>query len=499
MISNYVRIAGTAAVCVLLGWLIIRLFGDGFYALSVFIAIAVFFIVQVSVSKNLIHWRWLAPGLVMAMLFTIYPIFYTVYLSFTNMSGGNLLTRSQAVNLISQERYSPEGEIPWSMSVYRKGRDYLLLLNRGNEFSTVKPGSPVEPVNIYGGVPPQNIDGYTLMNRAMVLQNLQTMGEIEFGLFPQTIKIISANEAAVRIPTYTYNERTGFFTDNRDAEIYKPVRGTFISESGNTLAHGFMVNIGWDNYTRFLGNQGYIRPIFGILVWNISFSLFSVLIAFALGLMIALFFDDLKYRKIIRTLLIIPYPIPVLVSIMVWRALLNENMGLVTTILNNIFGDSPRFFTDVGWARFALIMLNVYLSYPYFYVLSSGALRSIPTELYEAASIDGANSFTVVRKIVLPMILRILAPLVIASFCFNFNNFTLIWGFNSGLPPMADAAVPMGYTDLLISFIYRLGFGVSTVPDYGFIAAITVMLFILVALMVFFQIRNVKAIKDIKE
>jgi ABC-type sugar transport system permease subunit len=195
-------------------------------------------------------------------------------------------------------------------------------------------------------------------------------------------------------------------------------------------------------------------------------------------------------------LLIVPYPIPVLVSIMVWRGLLNENMGLVTTVISNIFGYSPKFFTDLNWTRFALILINVYLSYPYFYVLSSGALKAIPKDLFEAASIDGASPFLVVRRIILPLVMRILAPLVIASFCFNFNNFTLVWGFNAGLPAMADTAVPMGYSDLLISFIYRLGFSSSNAADYGFSAAITVMLFILVALMVFFQTLNTKTIKE---
>jgi ABC-type sugar transport system permease subunit len=152
----------------------------------------------------------------------------------------------------------------------------------------------------------------------------------------------------------------------------------------------------------------------------------------------------------------------------------------------------------VAWTRFALILINVYLSYPYFYVLASGALKSIPGDLFEAAAIDGASPFTVMRKIILPMVMRILAPLVIASFCFNFNNFTLVWGFNAGLPAMADTAVPMGYTDLLISFIYRLGFSSSNAADYGFSAAITVMLFIVVALMVFFQALNTKAIKETK-
>jgi ABC-type sugar transport system permease subunit len=308
--------------------------------------------------------------------------------------------------------------------------------------------------------------------------------------------ILSMQEVAVQLPAYTYDKNADTFTDNRDGVLYSPVKGTYTSSSGKTLTPGYMVGVGWENYVRFLGNSGYLKPVFVVLIWNILFSLLSVLISFGLGLLIALLFNDLKFRRIIRSLLIIPYPIPVLVSIMIWKALLNENMGLVTTAISSIFGVTPLFFTNLMLTRIALIVINVYLSYPYFYVLSSGALKSINTELFEAAAIDGAGPFTVIRKIVMPLVMRILSPLVIASFCFNFNNFTLIWGFNAGLPAMADTVVPMGYTDLLISFIYRLGFSSSTVADYGFIAAISVLLFILVALMVVFQTFNLRTMKD---
>jgi ABC-type sugar transport system permease subunit len=492
--GNIIRIAGTVLICLGGGWLSFRLFGDGFYALGGFTSAALLFLIFISFNKSLFAWRWLAAGMVMALLFTVYPIFYTFYLSFTNMSGGHLLTKTQAVQRISQQMYTPEGDIPWTWTAYQKGKDYLLLLRQDDGFSVVKPGDTPEPLNIRDI--PDRIEGYRRMNMAETMQNLQTLGNIEFGRPPYIIKILSLQEVAVQLPVYSYNEGEDTFTDNQSGEIYRAVRGTYTSQSGKALIPGFFVNISGDNYIRFLSNSGFLKPVFGILFWNICFSLFSVLLSFALGLMIALLFEDLKYKRLIRTLLIIPYPVPVLVSIMVWRALLNENMGLVSTVILNIFGFTPRFFTDVNLTRLALIIINVYLSYPYFYVLASGALKSIPKELFEAASIDGAGSLTVTRKIILPLVMRILSPLVIASFCFNFNNFTLVWGFNAGLPAMADTAVPMGYTDLLISFIYRLGFSSSTAADYGFSAAITVLLFILVALMVFFQIRNTKTIKE---
>jgi len=494
MIKQIIKIAGTAVFCFFGCFFMFRLFRDGLHAFAIFVGAATCFVTLVLLRRSLSSWRWLAAGLVMAVLFTVYPIVYTFYLSFTNMSGGNLSTKPLVIQRLSEQMYSPEDGGSWDLSVYRKGNDFMLLLHKDGVFSTIKPEGALEKRDYTE--PPAKIDNYVKMSQAQIMQNLQTLGKLDFGKPPLIVKIISLQEASVQLPLYTYNNAQDTFTDNRDNEVYRPVLGTYTSQSGKTLSPGYFTGIGWKNYTRFLSNTGYLKPIFGILVWNIAFSLFSVLISFFLGMMIALLFEDLKLRRVIRTLLIVPYPIPVLVSIMVWRGLLNENMGLVTTVITNIFGSSPKFFTDLNWTRFALILINVYLSYPYFYVLTSGALKAIPKDLFEAASIDGARPFTVVQKIVLPLVMRILSPLVIASFCFNFNNFTLVWGFNAGGPPMADTAVPMGYSDLLISFIYNLGFNASSAADYGFSAAITVMLFILVALMVFFQTLNTKTIKE---
>jgi ABC-type sugar transport system permease subunit len=87
-------------------------------------------------------------------------------------------------------------------------------------------------------------------------------------------------------------------------------------------------------------------------------------------------------------------------------------------------------------------------------------------------------------------------PLLISSFTFNFNNFNVIYIFNFGNPPMANTIVPMGHTDILISFVYRLAFITSNVTNYGLAAAITVILFILVSLMVLFQIRFTRLFRE---
>lgn len=487
-----------AAIIVFFGsWLMFRFIREGFYPLAAFIGACVVFLGVAFAKKTFFPYRWLSVGIVLAVLFTVYPIFYTLFLSFTNMSGGHLLTKEQAIQRISSVTYTPEEAPVYSWTAYKHGSsDYLLVISdRDGNLSTVKPDAPVKARPDLAALP-ETVDGYRKLSPIDSLREIDAIGKLKYGQSPDVISIVSASEATATMGRYEYDHDRDSFTDAKTGMAFRPVRGTYRSASGDELIPGFMVGIGAENYTRFLGNDGYRKPILSIILWNLVFALGSVGISFGLGLLIALMFEDLPGKRIIRSLLIIPYPVPVLVSIMVWRALLNERMGLVTNLIASTFGVSPHFFTEAAWARAALIVINVYLSYPYFYILSSGALKSIPGDLFEAARIDGAGPLMITGKITLPLVLRILGPLLIASFSFNFNNFTLIWGFNAGLPAMPDTIVPMGYTDLLISFIYRLGFSTANAADYGFAAAITVMLFIFVSVMVFFQTINSKALKE---
>ncbi|WP_461256338.1 hypothetical protein, partial [Treponema sp. R80B11-R83G3] len=306
MIKQILKIAGTAVFCFFGCYFMFRLLRDGFTAFAIFVGAATLFVTLIMLRTSLTPWRWLAAGLVMAVLFTVYPILYTVYLSYTNMSGGHLMTKAQVIRRLSQEMYNPDDGGSWAWTAYRKGKDYLLLLQQDDNFSSIKPGGSLEGRDFRE--PPLKIDGYTEMKPAEIMQNFKELGELEFGRPPFVVKIISMQEASVQLPLYSYNTAEDTFTDNRDGVVYKNVIGTYTSQSGKTLTPGFFMSIKWKNYSRFLTNKGYLKPVFGIFIWNIMFSLFSVLISFALGMLIALLFEDLKYKRIIRTLLIVPYP-----------------------------------------------------------------------------------------------------------------------------------------------------------------------------------------------
>jgi arabinogalactan oligomer/maltooligosaccharide transport system permease protein len=479
-----------------------RLISEGLIPLASIVGAIAIFISLVYSRRAFSPFRWMAIGIAFILMFTVYPICYTILLSFTNMSGGHLITKEQAIARLESRTYVPEGATEYAWTAYQSGEDYLLVLedDAGN-YTLV--GTDREPQRIsldqFGETDsdgyPTSIERYQRISRRDVVARLTQIGALEFNGEEGSILVQSLRVAAQARQIYQYDEATDTMVDSRDGTIYRPVEGTFTSDAGDELAHGFTIGIGIENYRRFVSEERYAKPLGRIIIWNFAFAFFSVAVSFFVGLLIALAFDRLPGRRLIRTLLLVPYPIPVLVAITIWKALLNQQSRMYTAFLN-LFAEAPSFFTDRNWTRVALIILNVYLSYPYFYILSAGALRAIPQELFQAAAIDGADGLATVRHITMPMILRILAPLLIASFSFNFNNFILIWTFNAGLPPQPETIVPTGYTDLLISLIFRLGFGTANVANYGFASAITVLLFLFVGEMVFFQTRSTKAFKE---
>jgi ABC-type sugar transport system permease subunit len=177
--------------------------------------------------------------------------------------------------------------------------------------------------------------------------------------------------------------------------------------------------------------------------------------------------------------------------------MLNPDLGTLGEFFEAVFGSSPQFFLDAKWTRLALVMVNVWLSYPYFYIVTSGALRAIPDESYDAAEVDGASAWQRFRFITFPQLIAIVMPLLIASFAFNFNVFNLIYIFNEGNPPMAGTTNPIGHTDILISFIYKLAFSTARTPDYALGAAIAVALFVVIGSVTWFQLRATRALDEV--
>jgi len=143
-----------------------------------------------------------------------------------------------------------------------------------------------------------------------------------------------------------------------------------------------------------------------------------------------------------------------------------------------------------------VLIVNLWLGFPYMFLICTGALQSIPEDVNEAATVDGASPWQAFRLIKLPLLLVSVAPLLIASFAFNFNNFNVIYMLTNGGPRDTAAPIPVGFTDILISMVYKVAFTGQN-RDYGLASAYSIIIFIVVAVISIIAFRRTKSLEEI--
>lgn len=483
---------------------------DGSSGLAVVVAIVTIFANVVVFVPSLSPVRWMAPGLMLVIALAVYPIFFTVTTAFTNYSDGNLFTKDYAIRLIENQdrRFVSPDAIEYGWQAYQNADGtFALWLTRDLEDGSVETvfapaGAPIETVTEPFEEPPAEYMGYTLLDPAARLRVVDMLQQtITFGTGDDTAGILSGRRAARPTSSrYNYDAETDTITDQADGTIYDAdeENGVFVPRgvsADQALQPGYRVYVGFENFERFISDPSLRGPLFSIFGWTVVFAALSVLTTFGLGLGMALVLNDpaIPARKVIRSILLIPYAIPGVISIVVWRGMLNQNLG----IINELFDPNIAWLNDPFWAKFSIIFVNLWLGYPYMMLICSGALQAIPSEVYEAASVDGANPWQKFWGITLPLLLITVGPLLIGSFTFNFNNFLLIEALTGGNPPILGSPVPAGQTDILINYVYNSAF--SNQADYGYASAITIIIFFIVAFITLLQFRITNRLEQVSE
>jgi ABC-type sugar transport system permease subunit len=238
------------------------------------------------------------------------------------------------------------------------------------------------------------------------------------------------------------------------------------------------------------------NPFLRVFAWTLAFATLTVLISFAVGLFLAITLDKkgMRLQRVYRSILVVPYATPGALALLVWAGLLNDDFGVVNHILHV---HVPWLFGSVWWARVSIILVSTWLTFPYFFLVSMGALQSIPTELTEAARVDGGGRWQVFRRVTMPLLLVVVAPLLIASFAFNFNNFNNIYLLTAGGPAANDQSIAGG-TDILISYTYKLSFATGKGGDYGLAAAVSILIFFIVATISAISFWRTKALENVR-
>ncbi|GEM_PF-1252815 len=495
------------------GWLALSIGGDGnwFFAIAILFTLTVVSVIVL--VPRLWPIKWISPALALMIILSVYPMVYTLYIAFTNFSDGHRLTKIESVELLADRRYLPEGgnTFSWTAFTNEAGAYALWLTNEAGESFFALPGTDFETVtpNQSGSAPynedgvPASFNGFTVLEGGARFRALTDLQALTFGNASSAVGIQSMQQAGEFQEQWTYDSATDALTDNATGTVYAAnnTTGEFVAPNGSTAPLGFWVGVGFDNFARIIASSITEGPLLRVILWTVGFALGSSLSGFALGLLSALLLNGTSWwLRATRALLIIPYAVPGLVSALVWRGMLNGNVGVISTTMENLFGWAPPFSTDPGWAKFAILLVNLWFAAPYFMLIGSGALQSISSSVYEAAVVDGANQWIQFWKITLPLVLVSLGPLLIASFIFNFNNFFIMEALFQGGPPMAGtSAPPVGHTDNLISYTYRLAFSAGGTKDFGLAAALGVIIFMVVGALTLVQFRITRTWEEVSE
>ena len=257
---------------------------------------------------------------------------------------------------------------------------------------------------------------------------------------------------------------------------------------------------------KFIGIQNYADIIMGglpvqnfeffrVLTYNLWWAITNVMVHVPAGVLIAVLLNTqgLWMKRIYRAIYVLPVVIPPIVVATVWRNIFDEQYGAMNQFLTTVsawFGSMDpvrirwlnEYTPPIPWllpngpltlAYYAMMIANFWLGWPFMTMVATGALQSIPKDLYEAASIDGASGSQQFWNVTVPLIRPAMIPAAVYGFTLSFNLFNFVYFMTNGGPARS--------TEILVTFAFDL---VRNLRLYGVAAAFSVIIFF-VALVIF--------------
>jgi len=251
--------------------------------------------------------------------------------------------------------------------------------------------------------------------------------------------------------------------------------------------------VGLNNFNTMLswssgggGTQSYAATFGEILSWTLIWAFFATFTNYFLGMFVAMAINKkgIRLKKLWRTVLVLTIAIPQFISLLYVSKMFAKN-GIVNGFLLSMgwITEALPFWDDPTWARVTVVLINIWIGIPYLMLISTGILMNIPADLYESARIDGANAWQQYTRITLPYMLFITGPYLLTSFTGNMNNFNVIYLLTGGAPtnPAASSAAgTAGYTDLLITWLFKITTGAES--QYYLASVVGILVFVVVAL-----------------
>ncbi|MBI9114334.1 ABC transporter permease subunit [Sanguibacter suaedae] len=456
-------------------------------------------------TRRALPMKYLLPGLAFLFVYQVFTIGYTGYVAFTNYGDGHNGTKDQAVAaLLAQNEKRVEGSAAYPLAVVSNGDELGFAIVDGDD---VRAGTAQDPLSVVDAEVSDGVitavDGFELLDRQSVLAEQATVASLRvaFGDDPAagSIRTQDGRNGYVYTSILRYDEDADTMTNAETGVVYaENDHGQFESAEGEKLNVGWRVFTGLDNIRTAFGDERYSVPFLKVLVWTFAFAILSVAGTFLLGLFFAVVLNDprLKYQRLMRSLLILPYAFPAFMSFLLWRGMLNTKYGFINDTL--LGGMDINWLGDPVLARLAVLAVQMWVGFPYMFLIATGALQAIPAETIEAAKIDGAGPLRIWRSVTMPLLLVAVTPLLIASFSFNFNNFNIIEMLTEGGPMFRDASVPIGSTDILITMVYSIsGLDGGAPKNYGLASALSIIIFLIVATISVISFKKSRTLEEI--
>ncbi len=438
--------------------------------------------------------RYIFPSVAGMLVFVIFPLLYTVGIGFTNYSGTNLLSFEQAQRYHLGQTYLAGERYGFSLHQNDEGQ-LRLRVDRGPQGVWVS--APLEGEPVEGEALAMNREaevealGAAVPLRGVIRQRKALEQWVMRGNDGQLLRLYGLREVAAVGPLYRLQDDGSLINNQTGARLTANDEiGFYVDAEGQPVAPGYTVYAGWSNFAKVLTDPKIRGPFLQIFVWTVCFAGLTVIFTLAVGLVLAslLQWEMVRGKAFYRLMLILPYAVPAFISILVFKGLFNQSFGEINLMLDSLFGVRPDWFSDPTLARTMILIVNTWLGYPYMLLLCMGLLQAIPRDLYEASAMDGATPLDNLLKITLPLLIKPLAPLLIASFAFNFNNFVLITLLTRGGPDILGTTTPAGTTDLLVSYTYRIAFQDSG-QNFALAAAIATLIFLVVGAMAWLNLK----------
>ncbi|MCO8276571.1 ABC transporter permease subunit [Actinoplanes sp. TRM 88003] len=448
--------------------------------------------------------KYLAPGTILLILFQVFPVLYTASTAFTNFGDGHRGSKDEAVVAIQTASVTQvPGSQQYAMTVATTGdpgTGPLVFLVTDPVTRQVSAGDAdglkaLDDVTVNAAGRVTAAAGYTVLNAGQASLRSAEITALAVPTPGGAIRSSGLSRAYEGRAGRAYDESCDCVRDTTTGQTWTADEniGAFVGANGERLAQGWKVTVGFSNFTRVLTDSAVAGPFVRTLIWNFGFAIASTGGTFVLGLLLAMALHSprVRGRTAYRVLLVLPYAMPSFAMLLVWRDMFNTDFGLI----NNLFGTDVDWFGGSASARLAVILVQLWLGYPYMFLVATGALQAIPRELSEASRIDGASAWGGFRRITLPLLMVALTPLLISSFAFNFNNFNAIYLTTEGAPFPADNPAN-GATDLLITYTYRIAFGGGG-AQYGYAAAISIFIFLIVAVVSAISFRRTRHLEEV--